>query len=104
MGLRRKCARRFSLPSVQQKHAAWDWVCQSSNGPCSITMVALTSTPAQAALPLALRYPRLRTATNLQANAARRRRPLFGSRQSVFLDYLSALALPFHKALAIMFA
>src|SRR6267378_3474926 len=64
MGLRRKCGRRFSLLSVQRRRAAWGWVCPLSNGLSSITTVALTSIPAQAALPLALRCPRLRTATS----------------------------------------
>src|SRR5206468_984148 len=90
-GLRRKCARRSSLLSVRQKRAAWDWVCRSSNGPCSITTVALTSIPARAALLLASRYPRPRMATRPRWRAPRRWRPIFGTRQRASLPtYLAS--------------
>src|SRR5438445_12460488 len=98
MGLRRKCAGRFSLLSVQQRRAAWDWVCRSSNEPCSITTVALTSIPARAELPLALRYPRLRTAPSSGGRRAVQR-TIFGKRRRVSLDSLSYLRSPFLKAL-----
>src|SRR6266403_3064601 len=96
MGLRRKCAGRFSLLSVQQKRAAWDWVCRSSNEPCSITTVALTSIPARAELPLALRYPRLRTAASGEGRRAVRAQYL---RRRVSLDSLSDFRSLFLKAL-----
>src|SRR5438552_18761283 len=103
MGLRRRCARRFSLPSVQQKHAAWDCVCRSSNGPCSTTTVALTSLPAQAALPLALRCPRLRTATSYPERTRRAVGIHYSGHEIVSLDYLFDRGSLFN-VLVIMFA
>src|SRR5437879_5806524 len=95
MGLRRKCAGRFSLLSVQQKRAAWDWVCRSSNEQCSITTVALTSIPARAELPLALRCPRLRTAASSGGRRAVRAQYL--GHDGVSLDSLSDLPSPFSR-------
>src|SRR6476660_7723435 len=97
MGLRRKCAGRFSLLSVQQKRAAWDWVCRSSNEPCSITTVALTSIPARAELPLALRYPRLRTAAS--SGGRRPVRAQYLGRDGAYPSIPCLTFVPFLKAL-----
>src|SRR5207237_3900038 len=90
-------ARRSFLLSVRQKRAAWDWVCRSSNGPCSITTVALTLIPARAALLLASPYPRPRMATRPRWRALRGRRPIFGARQRASLHYLSDFGILFSR-------
>src|SRR2546429_9413588 len=87
----------FSLLSVKQRGAVWDWVCRSSTEHYSISTVALTWIPGRAELPLALRCPRLRTAASSGGRRAVRAQYL--GHDGVSLDSLSDLPSPFLKAL-----